>query len=241
MIVAKGRDISEIELLYLCDDDFKSDIKKIRKKFSIKTEKDEKEEVVSVEDILDFDNKLICDLNFRDIYFLAIDKLAEEHEIGGLDEDLQIFVESGETHYTFGKHGIRRPRIFSKPRVELKDVFGLDAKHAVSLIGVNVSFSVKKYVLMTDLNKWFKLHAEDIVLQCNDHLADFRVGITKKTKAERIVRLIQLRENRPELTWVEIAEIIRKDNPDDPDSVNDVINEKSCLMMYQRYKKRFKK
>ena len=242
MITAKGREISTLDLLYLCDDDFKSDVKKIRDKYSIKTEVDENEdEIVPINEFMRFDDRFIHNEALRNEYLNLVEELASKYELDGLNEELQLYIESGESIYTTRRNQLGKPVKILKPRVVVRELRAFDKKYSVPIGGVNVVFNVRKKIFKEDLTQWIKKHADTIAIQVNDYLNDYGVGITKLTKTERIIEVIKTREKYPDKTWSEIADIISDKNPNDPDSYNAVINPKSIEMLYKRYKKRFKK
>lgn len=242
MITAKGREISTLDLLYLCDEDFKDDVKRIRDKYSIKTEVDDNDdEIVPIDEFMLFDKKFIHNELLRKQYLKLVEKLVSRYELDGLSEELQLYIESGESTYTTRKTQLGKPLKIFKPRVVVRELRDFDKKYSVPIGGVNVVFNVRKKIFKEDLIEWVKKHADTIAVQVNDYLSDYSVGITKLTKTERIVEVIKTREKYPNKTWSEIADIISNKNPNDPDSYNAVINPKSIEMLYKRYKKRFKK
>jgi len=241
MIIAKGREIPTIELLYICDESFKKDVEKIRKRFSIKTVNDGEEEIVPIEDVMTFDHKMIKFDELRNKYVTHVKNLMYKYDLLGLDEDLQLFIESGETSYQIGKHTLRKPNKFAHVTVKPASIKWFEGKNTVHIAGVEVSFIVKRKINKSDLESWIDKHADQITTEANDYLADYAVGITKLTKAERIVEVIKLKEKHPKYTWEKIADIIAMRHPNDPDSEQGIINAKSCMMMYNRYKKRFDK
>lgn len=89
MITAKGREISTLDLLYLCDDDFKQDIENIRNKYSIKTEVDDNDdEIVPIDEFILFDNKFVHDELLRKQYLKLVEELVSKYELDGLSEEL---------------------------------------------------------------------------------------------------------------------------------------------------------
>ena len=241
MTVIKGRDIPTVELLYICDDDFKESVTRIRKKFGIEIIVEEDNETVPVESIINFDSRLISDPLLRKRYLSEIDCLVREYEIEGLNEDLQTFVESGQTIYHVEKRKLHVPFKITSPKVKIKQLRYFDVEYSAPIGGMEVKFCVEKKINRSDLNAWLEKYAEKIITQSNDQLSESDYGITTLNKTERIVRVIQLRESKTKRTWEEIADKIQSENTNDPDAVDGIINAKSCAMLYKRYKKRFKK
>ena len=241
MTVARGRDIPTVELLYICDDDFKSSVARIRKKYRIEIVLEGDDETIPVESIINFDSRLINNPVLWKKYLSEINEVVREYEIEGLSEDLQTFVESGQTIYNVGKHKLHVPFKITSPKIKPRHLRHFDVEYSAPIAGMEVKFCIEKKINKSDLVAWVEKYADKITTQANDQLSESDYGITTLNKTERIVRVIQLRESKTKRTWEEIADKIQSENTNDPDAVDGIINAKSCAMLYKRYKKRFKK
>ena len=89
--------VSEIELLYLCDDDFISEVNVVRDRYGIKVDK---RGVVDVESILDFDSKLRSNQSVRSDFSQDIKKLSKKFNLEDSYKEVGYLVESGVTSTT---------------------------------------------------------------------------------------------------------------------------------------------
>ncbi|HEX6977176.1 MAG TPA: hypothetical protein VF185_02355 [Patescibacteria group bacterium] len=243
-VLTTKREVPTIEFLYLRDDRFKSDIRQLRNKLGITTQG--AEEIVPANRILEFDRKLISSTAFNKRYTVCVRKLCKKYKLDGLEDELGIFIESGETFYQLGKENhilyirkINPPHIGYRPFRFWKDA--VTNEEIVDLVGIQVRFVVKKAITAGDLESWFSQFKEEIVVIVNDYLKEHQLGITRLNKADRAVQIIKLRDGSPKMTFQEIADFICEKNQNDSDVISGMVNEKSVKMMYYRHRIRFKK
>lgn len=92
----RRKEIPIIELLYVCDDDFKKDVQEIRDKFNIKTDKDG---FVSTDDFIAFDKKILTIKHLQKKYTFELTKLCKKYNLLDSFSDLETFIETGQTVY----------------------------------------------------------------------------------------------------------------------------------------------
>lgn len=231
MIKNLRREIPTIELFYICDDDFHKEVDEVRKKFSIETNK---EGIVDILNVLSFDQMLIDDSVIRNKYYSVISGVCRKYHIEDYLNDVEIFVESGLTPYDLTPKGIVKPIPITKPEIRPRD------NNIPEIFGCKVEFVVRCAISQKDLNNWFERYREFLLIEINDNFKGSKRSITKLEKLTKILRIIELRDEK-KLTFSQIADELCTLYPHDRDAIEGLINEVSVRKIYNRFKKRYKR
>lgn len=227
--------ISTVELLYICDDEFKQDIKLTRKKYGFNQINSK---VISVDNVLKFDEILINNPTIFNEYTKDIQKLCNKYNLEGSETDLEIFIEAGVAPYP----DIDENTIFSSSKfTELKvmSVTSRFKKGELPGSSVYVSFIIHKPIIFTDLQNWLDTNAGEIIAKVNNHFMTAKPAITKISKLERLLKIIDYKDNE-KMTYKKIADRLFDEYNDDP-FLTEGITEQSIKMLYNRYRKKKKK
>jgi hypothetical protein len=90
------------------------------------------------------------------------------------------------------------------------------------------------------MKEWLEENMDVILAASHDHFAGMKPGIVVIDKIERILQIIELRENR-DYSFKQIADYICEERSEDSDVISGKINEVSVRQIYNRYKKRYKR
>lgn len=229
--------VSQIELLYACNADFQKQVNQLRDQLEIKIGHSG---LVSIEDILAFDSKVISSRTFGEEYSSKIGDLAEKYNLTDYLTDLIIFVESGSIFYSekafINERLLYRGRI-RRPTFKKREYPGYSSKTQLPNTGIVVSFMVRRPIDKNDLKYWLEDNLEEILVTVNDHFKGIRKSAIKVRNARRVLRIIELKDKH-KYTFAQIADTITNENPEDPDVVEGRVNEVSVRQTYNRYKKK---
>lgn len=235
----KIKELPTIELLYICDDEFKQGIKGIRDEFGIKIGGDG---LVPVEKVLAFDIKLFSDEALQKRYSKEINRICKKYDLLNHEMDVQIFIESGITPHPIIKGRAYTTTKITKPEIKPRE----RAKGKVAPIaGLNVRFKIRKHIVSKDLKTWLEQHKGKILIAVNEYFSEVkaaptRPALTRLDRLDRAIKIIQMRDSEGK-KFREITNAICEENSNDPEVIDGKVNEQSIKMLYYRYKKRFKK
>lgn len=224
--------ISEIELLYLCNDKFKSDVKELRKKFDIKTF--EKKDF-DVDSYVDFDRKIISDNKLMRKYESELKLLATKHKATDYLSELESLVEGGVSSFDTQhlNKGVKLQGPIGNPTFKAREV---DAP--ASLAGYKIEFKIKGPLLKSQLVKWAERHEDEIISISSDLFNGSKRSFKRIDSLDKLLKIIYYRDEM-NFQFSDIANILCKQNHEDQDVVDGKVNEDSVRKLYNRYKNKY--
>lgn len=223
--------IATIELLYICDDEFKSDIKSLRKKYGFKNIS------LNHQNAVNFDQRLINEEELSVKYDKDIKNICEFYSLEGSENDLEMFIEAG---CVPGSYQSLETNFSNSKFCNLK-VLPASFKNGKSEIPGSplfVRFKIRRPIKIGELQDWFNDQSGEIVTMVNDHFKTAKTVVTKLDKLERLIKIIHLKDNM-KMTYREIVDHLFKEYDDDPNATKG-ITEQSVKMLYNRYRRKKK-
>lgn len=230
--------ISLLELLYTCNDELKSDICKIRKKFKLAAKP---KGLFDIDRFLQFDKQILLFSKIAVAYKNEVERVAEKYGLLDYMEDLEIFIETGRTPYD--EDNLSYVLTFIS-KIGSPRMLDFQNKVGAKKPGFWVEFQIRKPINKSDLKKWINKHADQIATEANESLSGRKTSVIRLDNAQRILEVIKLRNKKSKqgkhrFTFSQIADRICEKYPEDPDVINGKVNEVSVRQIYNRYKKKY--
>ncbi len=223
----------KVELLYLCNKDFKAKVDEIRNKYGMEGFE---EDTVNWRNTFKFDQRMFqCDKLFKEYTKLIYD-MAKEYGLDGSESDLEMIIESGIAPYADEqlKKASKRREIGS---YRISSSYKYQTDHNFADHSLWLKIKIHGPITISGLKDWVDEKGGEIVGQVFDHYKGIIPAIAKLDKAERLKRIVELRNESKKNTFDKIADILCEENPDDQDVKDGKVNGTSVKKLYNRYTK----
>jgi len=225
-----------IELLYLCDEYFRNRVDQIRDLYGFKNQ--DVNNNFNEEIFLKFEKKLLTNDGLRSRYRYAYKDLIYRYQLRGLEEYLQIFIESKfilshikafRSRHTFGFIPYYRKYMGGTTNMEaLKGIFPW------------FTLVIKRKIAGKDLDKWYKKVKPEIIADTNSFYGTNRESYINVPTYSRVKKIFELR-NYKKMPFSKIAKTICDNHPKARDVLRGLVNEQSVKNKYAYWSKYFKK
>lgn len=222
--------IPAIELKYLANKEFKTDVLNIRRMFGINDNG-----IEDIGEIIDFDQKLRDADEFAKNYILQVGIISKKYHDLENTIDLEMFVETGRVPVSGELHNItaktKKTALITKPVIT--PYRWPDQASEVSA-GLSITFKIRDRIKLTHLDNWFATHGDTIVQHCEKHFITHTHKVEEIENWEMLAEIIRLR-NEEKMPYAMIADNLCKMYPHDVGVKNGKINEQSVKMRYLRH------
>ena len=223
--------VSILSLLYLCNDDFQSDVNNVRKRLGFPL--DVSPDTFSEIQLLNHEKKLFSSENYAKKYDIAIRTITNRYNLRSLENDIQIFIETGFTKAPYYKYDIEHVYEFIKWPERKLQVEELNERF------LSYSLIFKTKLTANDLNKVIEKIKPKILTQAKAFYGNFEDEYIYVPTFEKIKKIFELKAQGKQ--YSEIADIICNEFVDDQEVIDGKVNEGSIKSKYHFYKDKYGK